>query len=115
MSSVEKFVNAEGGIGQGPYACPCCGSVTLAERSAYEICPVCYWEDDGQDDHDADIVRGGPNGKLSLTAARVNFRAVGACDERCMQFVRRPPPAKLPVIAEAPNDDPYSHSPLTDW
>jgi hypothetical protein len=27
--------------------------------------PVCFWEDDGQDDHDADLVRGGPNGALS--------------------------------------------------
>lgn len=45
---------------------PCCGFITLTERSAYEICPVCFWEDDGQDDHDADHVRGGPNGRSPL-------------------------------------------------
>ncbi|WP_326608352.1 hypothetical protein OG930_04775 [Streptomyces sp. NBC_01799] len=28
------------------------------------MCPVCFWEDDGQGDHDADRVRGGPNGRL---------------------------------------------------
>ena len=35
----------------GPYTCPCCGHGTLDERGAYEICDVCGWEDDGQDDH----------------------------------------------------------------
>ena len=51
-------------------ACPCCGLLTLTERAAYEICRECNWEDDGQSDADADVVRGGPNGTLSLTAAR---------------------------------------------
>jgi hypothetical protein len=64
MSGVEKFVNVEGACDGGPYACPCCGFVTLPERAGYEICPVCLWEDDGQSDHDADTVRGGPNGRL---------------------------------------------------
>lgn len=27
--------------------CPCCGYRTLQERGQYEICPVCSWEDDG--------------------------------------------------------------------
>ena len=44
----------------GPYSCPCCGHLTLSERGGYEICGECGWEDDGQDDHDADVVRGGP-------------------------------------------------------
>jgi len=89
-------VNAEGPAAQGPYGCPCCGFITLTERSADEICPVCFWEDDGQDDHDADLVRGGPNGVLSLTAARANFQAIGASDERRRDFVRPPLPAELP-------------------
>jgi len=29
-----------------PYSCPCCGYLTLPERGAYDICPVCFWEDD---------------------------------------------------------------------
>nr|WTB36094.1 CPCC family cysteine-rich protein [Streptomyces sp. NBC_00830] len=45
----------------GPYARPCCRYVTLEQRGMYEICPVCFWEDDGQDDHDADVARGGPS------------------------------------------------------
>jgi len=53
--------------------CPCCGYPTLRERGVYEICPICWWEDDGQGDADANKVLGGPNGKYSLTVARVNF------------------------------------------
>jgi hypothetical protein len=54
--------------------CPCCGYWTLSERGTFEICAECGWEDDGQDDADADVVRGGPNGALSLTAAREHYR-----------------------------------------
>jgi hypothetical protein len=46
----------------------------LTERGGYELCCLCDWEDDGQDDADADDVRGGPNGSYSLTEARENFR-----------------------------------------
>ncbi|HEV8111611.1 MAG TPA: CPCC family cysteine-rich protein [Planctomycetota bacterium] len=63
-----------------PLRCPCCLCQTLVERGGFEICPVCFWEDDGQDDYDADVVRGGPNGALSLTQARANYREFGSCD-----------------------------------
>jgi len=72
------------------YRCPCCGYLTLYGRAGYEICPVCFWEDDGQDDHDAEEVRGGPNGKLSLAQARQNFRDFGASDRRARDSVRAP-------------------------
>jgi hypothetical protein len=54
------------------------------------MCPVCWWEDDGQDDHDADMVRGGPNGSLSLTQARENFLKCGASDPTFAGKVRGP-------------------------
>jgi len=72
------------------YACPCCGYLTLDERGGDEICPVCFWEDDGQDDEDADTVRGGPNRRLSLTQARSNFRECGASEARRLKNVRPP-------------------------
>lgn len=50
----------------GDFTCPSCGYPTLGERRMYEICILCGWEDDGQDDKDADNVWGGPNGDLSL-------------------------------------------------
>jgi hypothetical protein len=55
------------------FACPCCGYPTLEEQAGYEICLLCWWEDDGQSDADAAKVRGGPNGNLSLAEARRNF------------------------------------------
>ena len=54
-------------------ACPCCGYAALNGRGEFDICPICWSEDDGQDNDDANIVRGGPNGILSLTEARINF------------------------------------------
>jgi len=61
----------------GPHSCPCCGHRTLPERGAYDLCPECHWEDDGQDDHDADEIREGPNGTQSLTAARLAYARAG--------------------------------------
>jgi hypothetical protein len=72
------------------HRCPCCAKKTLDGRGGSEICPVCFWEDDGQDDADAHVVRGGPNGTNSLTQARENFRTMGASDERALLAVRRP-------------------------
>ncbi|MFF4554441.1 CPCC family cysteine-rich protein [Streptomyces sp. NPDC001422] len=94
----DSIVNIHRTAEDGPYGCPCCGFLTLDERGSYEICPVCFWEDDGQDDQDANRVRGGPNGRLSLTEARRNFHAMGACDERCTQFVRDPLPHEHPAV-----------------
>ncbi|WP_405665811.1 MULTISPECIES: CPCC family cysteine-rich protein [unclassified Streptomyces] len=42
-------------------------------------------------------MRGGPNGRLSLAEARTNFRALGACGERCTKFVREPQPNEHPT------------------
>ena len=55
------------------FRCPCCGYPTLAESASYEICELCNWEDDGQSDSDANVVRGGPNADYSLAEARQNF------------------------------------------
>jgi hypothetical protein len=60
--------------------CPCCGRASLSERSFYEICKVCWWEDDGQDNAQADTVWGGPNYGVSLTQGRVNFLLHGIAD-----------------------------------
>ena len=77
------------------YRCPCCRFLTLDERGGYEICPVCFWEDDGQDDQDAARVRGAPNGSLSLEQGRANFAAFGACEEKSKKHVRPPTPDEI--------------------
>jgi Cysteine-rich CPCC len=74
------------------YRCPCCGKKTLRGRAGFEICPVCFWEDDGQDDHDASDVRGGPNADLSLSEARRNYAEFGASDQRHLGDVRSATP-----------------------
>ena len=37
-------------------ACPCCGACTLDSRGEFEICRVCWWEDDGHDNDTANEV-----------------------------------------------------------
>ncbi len=81
------FAEAKPGV---RYRCPCCGFRTLDTRGGFDICPVCFWEDDGQDDHDADVVRGGPNGRMSLAAARENYADFGACERSALEHVREP-------------------------
>ena len=78
---------------EGPdktHRCPCCRFKTLHGRGQDEICPVCFWHDDGQDDDEADEVWGGPNKSLSLRQARLNFSQIGAVEERLRAFVRAP-------------------------
>ena len=81
-----------------PLRCPCCSCKTLGERGGYEICPVCFWEDDGQDDDDAHEVLGGPNGNLSLEEGRANYRAFGASREQDLPHVRKPLKEELPDV-----------------
>ena len=87
------FIRPEPGV---RYACLCCRYLTLPERDGYDVCPICFWEDDGQDDYDADEVRGGSNHnlsltearRLSLTEARRNFAEFGACERRHTVHIR---------------------------
>ncbi len=65
--------------------CPCCDY-----RTGCSTCPVCFWTDDGQGDEDADVVRDGPNGDLSLSTARLNFAIYGASHRRYLDVVRPP-------------------------
>ncbi len=72
------------------FRCPCCGYRTLAAPFAMELCPVCWWEDDGQEDEDASDVRLTVNGALSLSEARMHYAECGASHPRFLPFVRAP-------------------------
>jgi Cysteine-rich CPCC len=78
------------------YACPCCGYLTLVEPpgGTYDICAVCFWEDDGVQFRDPDH-RGGAN-KVSLNQARENFGAHGVSETRLKSAVRAPLPQERP-------------------
>lgn len=78
------------------FACPCCGYKTVSASGGYDICNVCFWEDDGQNDEDADVIRGGPNGKLNLSEARRNFADFGACEKRHIRNARKPQHEEMP-------------------
>jgi hypothetical protein len=72
--------------------CPCCGYFTLGESGSWEICSVCFWEDDG--DWRLDVVSG-PN-HITLRKARANYLEFGACDEHSIGRVRPPLPEEHP-------------------
>jgi hypothetical protein len=77
------------------FRCPCCGYKTLEAPGALQLCPVCWWEDDGQEDKDASEVRLTVNGQLSLDEARSHFLEYGAAHPRFLRYVRKPQPAEL--------------------
>jgi hypothetical protein len=72
------------------FACPCCGFLTLrsGESGSYEICKVCYWEDDQQQLHNPDL--GGGANAVSLNEARETFGREGVSEVRFKDKVRRP-------------------------
>jgi len=72
------------------YRCPCCGYKTLETPNAMGLCPVCWWEDDGQEDADASDVRLTVNGQLSLDEARKHYAQCGAAHPRFLRYVRKP-------------------------
>ena len=53
--------------------CACCASNVIHERGAFEICPICGWEDDPAQALDPSLA-GGAN-ELSLNAARAAWKA----------------------------------------
>ncbi|MHB9134129.1 MAG: CPCC family cysteine-rich protein [Armatimonadota bacterium] len=82
------------------YACPCCGYLTLPEQppGTYDICPVCFWEDD-ETQYRNPRSRGGAN-KVSLNEAKENFRKDGAISPDEKRYIRDPYPDEYPNQAE---------------
>jgi len=79
------------------FACPCCGFLTLKEEppGTFAICPVCYWEDDDVQFSDPSY-SGGANG-ISLEAARINYKVMGAVTSEYIHKVRAPFPEEKPI------------------
>lgn len=68
--------------------CPCCGYKTLEENSVYNICDICFWEDDIIQ-FEYPEYRGGAN-SISLKEAQRNFIEFGAYDKMYLNNVRSP-------------------------
>ncbi|MFD6183411.1 CPCC family cysteine-rich protein [Streptomyces goshikiensis] len=94
------------------YPCPCCGHRVLdAMPGSYEICPVCFWEDD-----EVQIrwptMDGGAN-KVSLIEAQRNYQDFGAGDQHGRQYVRPPAADEPPDPAWRPID--LTRDSFEDW
>lgn len=73
--------------------CPCCGYLVFAEPSgSYDICPICFWEDDVSQLRFAHI--GGGANHVSLVEGQKNYADFGACEERVKPYVRPPEPGE---------------------
>ncbi len=84
------LVHFSRGVVEHRFRCPCCGYRTLDTAGALALCPVCWWEDDGQEDEDAGDVRLTVNGALSLDEARRHYTHCGAAHPRFLPYVRKP-------------------------
>lgn len=71
------------------FTCPCCGYKVFKEASgSYEICPICFWEDDIVQNENP-FYAGGAN-EPSLYDAQQNYIRFGACEFRFIKNVREP-------------------------
>ena len=78
------------------YPCPCCDCLTLngCPPGTFEICSVCYWEDDASQSADP-TYEGGANA-ISLEIARKNYRKIGASEAKHKSRVREPYDDEMP-------------------
>jgi Cysteine-rich CPCC len=77
------------------YPCACCGFLTISDvpPGTFEICPVCFWEDDYVQFNNIDF-KGGAN-EESLREARQNFKKFGASSLKFVKKVRAPLPDEI--------------------
>lgn len=93
------------------HKCLCCGYRTLKERGGYDICPVCFWEDETYPiihNNSIDVLKrsgnyrseeysgedvldipSGANHGLTLRQGRENYKKYGACEESMVCHVRK--------------------------
>lgn len=69
------------------YTCPICGYKTLDYLHEYDICPICFWEDDsiveGNDSYSS------PN-RMRVSEAQANFIVFRCSSRRFASHVREP-------------------------
>jgi len=58
--------------------CDCCDHFSIPAERDWEICPVCFWEQDSFGVSDPDEPSGANHG-LTLREGRRNFAELGAC------------------------------------
>ena len=69
------------------FTCPCCGYLVFDDMpGSYDICPICFWEDDIHQLYYPESPSG-PNHQ-SLIESQVNFVQFGACNRETAKHVR---------------------------
>ena len=70
--------------------CPCCGYLVFpGSPGSYDICPICFWEDDALQLEFATTLGEGAN-YTTLAEAQAIFQRFGACEERLVPHCRPP-------------------------
>jgi hypothetical protein len=72
-------------IPEGRFQCVCCDYYTVVDRHSFEVCQVCYWEDDGSTM--AQLDQESRSNHMTLRAARKSFEAIGAIDQSAVSLV----------------------------
>ncbi len=71
------------------YTCPCCGHKVFEEfPGSYDICPICFWQDD-LTDLEMLYKSMGPN-KVSLYEAQKNYELIGVSEPRLIHVAQEP-------------------------
>ncbi|MEI3790168.1 MULTISPECIES: CPCC family cysteine-rich protein [unclassified Chryseobacterium] len=65
------------------FTCPCCNYKTILEKGNYQICRVCFWEDDGGKDES----KYSHVNHMTLKEAKDNFKTKGTILEKFLKFV----------------------------
>lgn len=84
------------------YPCCCCGYLVYSKLETYDICPICFWEADP--DQNRDPLLDGLANKVSLVEGQKNYLAFGACEERIKDYVRPPLPDERQATGWRPID-----------
>jgi cysteine-rich CPCC protein len=72
------------------FPCPCCGYFMFEEPpNSYDICEICFWEDDALQLEFATTLDGGAN-TTTLAEAQQAFADIGASAARLAAHVRKP-------------------------
>ena len=68
------------------YKCPCCSSRSLDSKNSldYEICSICFWENDPIQNDDPEYA-GGAN-SVSLNQAKQNFQKYGVSQKKFLEY-----------------------------
>ncbi|WP_437225940.1 CPCC family cysteine-rich protein [Planctomicrobium sp. SH661] len=72
------------------YTCPICGHKTLDARCDWDVCPICFWEDDvleNKGDRTSSANQG-----LRISEAQANYMVFESCSKDHERSVRSPLP-----------------------